>query len=790
MLHRQILILLITVFSTNSSMAQLNISDVNTTNNIFLKSLIIKQTDSGTYFIQKISGTCRNILQNSNFIPAPLASVTTEVIKIAQPLHKVKLLTIHGNISYDFFYRSKIDTPINQDNFQQNTERVSLDILVKEKYPLKVAFTARQSNSPFFRNFIDANFNFDRFTYNKNIKQQLLDKLKAQMPVYKYPDLYSMEAKIKKQLDEYTVKKSWLEDPFTLQKIVEEREKVYYKRLKEKEDSLQQVLQKNYATSATGLDKVQAFGDSVGGNKQRLLNKKDTLIASLKSKADSVIYPFAKLYENKKHELDSLTKKIDDNRKKADSIKHTVQKDIASIQQKIYRATNEKELRRIASENGLVMSSKDKLEKRLSAIKTLGVGRSMVNYTELTAQNITVTGVNVAYNPSVYVAFAAGKIDYRFREFYNKNAQKNNQYLVMGRLGFGDIEKRAIIFSLFEGRKNTSQFSLSDSVKNYVNIMGYSVETIYKKDEYTSVSAEFAKSTKPITGSLQTNKQSGALLAFNDESNMGINIKAQTRIPETNTKLSGFFRKTGENFQSFSLFSYNTDQTAWLARVDQAFMKNKITLTGMLRRNDFTNPFVEKTYKTSTTFKSILLNVRFPKYPSLSVGYYPGTQLYSIDKETIRESAYYILNGTATYNYRYKNIGMNSSIIYNKYTNQATDSGFVAYKGVNYYASQTAFFRKLQLQAGGSYTKQPELEYHTLESSADYALNNWLKIGAGLKYNDISGGDNYWGERAQLSADCKQFGNIQFQYEKSYLPTIYQSLYPVEIGRISWYKYF
>lgn len=754
------------------------------------RNIIFHQKDSGILINIYKRISCKSYAFTSDFIPAPPANVTVELVKKIEALPKTKALIIHGNISYDFFYRSKIDTPINQDNFQQHTERVSLDILVKEKYPLKVAFTARQSNSPFFRNFIDANFNFDGFTYNKNIKQQLLDKLKAQMPVYKYPDLSSMEAKIKKQLDEYNVKKSWLEDPFTLQKIVEERERVYYKKLKEKEDSIQQALQKNYATNTTVLDKVQTIGDSIGANKQRLLHKKDTLIASLKNKADTVLYPFAKLYETKKQELDSLTKKIDNTRKKADSLKNTVQKDIARIQQKIYRATNEKELRRIASENGIAMSSKDKLEKRLSAIKTLGIGRSMINYTELTAQNITITGVNVAYNPSVYVAFAAGKVDYRFREFYNRNAQKNNQYLVMGRLGFGDIEKRAIIFSLFEGRKNTSQFSLSDSVKNYVNIMGYSVETIYKKDEYTSVSAEFAKSTKPITGSLQANKQSSALLAFNDESNMGINIKAQTRIAETNTKLSGFFRKTGENFQSFSLFSYNTDQTAWLARVDQSFIKNKITLTGMLRRNDFTNPFVQKTYKTSTTFKSILLNVRFSKYPSVSIGYYPGTQLYSVDKETIRESAYYILNGTATYNYHYKNIGMNSSIVFNKYTSQASDSGFVAYKGVNYYASQTVFFKKLQLQAGGSYTMQPELEYHTLESSIDYPLNNWFKIGLGLKYNDIIGGANYWGQRAQLSADVKQFGNLQFQYEKSYLPTIYQSLYPVEIGRISWYKYF
>ena len=210
----------------------------------------------------------------------------------------------------------------------------------------------------------------------------------------------------------------------------------------------------------------------------------------------------------------------------------------------------------------------------------------------------------------------------------------------------------------------------------------------------------------------------------------------------------------------------------------------------MLRRNDFTNPFTDKTYKTSTIFKSVLLNIRFPKYPSVSVGYYPGTQLYLINKEKIRESAYYILNGSVVYSYIIKGLSMNSAFVYNRYTNEATDSGFIAYKGVNYYASQTFLLRKLQLQGGYAYSKQPQLQFYTIETSADYALQNWLSIGVGAKYNNICGGNNYWGERMLLSVGLKQFGTVQLQYEKSYLPTINQTLYPVEIGRVSYYKNF
>ncbi len=776
-------------------------------NNIYstFHNTTFKQTDSGIIINTYSRISCKAYTYLSQFIPSP-----TEAVKFVEhkPLEQVaiqkpKLITIHGNVSYDYFYRSKIDTPVNQENFQQHTERVYLDIMVKEKYPLKVNFVSRQSNSPYFRNFIDVNFNFDRYTYNRNIKQQILDKLKAQVPQYKYPDLAKAEAELKKYKDEYSRTKSWLENPATLQKIIEERERAYYQKIKSEGDSINaianqhtildsinKIKDKGLALENKAKEKEYKIADSLHSIKTGIINKKDSLVSKAKSKIDSIVEPYATLYEKKKAELGSLEKRIAIFKSKTDSIRNTVQKDIAGIKQKIYKATSEKELRKLAKDNGIDVDKRSKLEKQLAAIKTLSIGRSVLNYTELTAQNITVTGVNIEYNPSYYVAFAAGKIDYRFRDFFNKGTQHNNQYVAIGRLGIGDKEHKALIFSYFTGRKSNSNYGFSDSIQNTVTLMGYSVEAIYKKDENTSLSAEFAKSTKPITGNLQTNKQTGSLVRFNDQSNMGINIKAQTIIPQTNTKLSGFFRKTGENFQSFSLFSYNTDQTAWLARADQSFLKNKITFTGMLRRNDFSNPFTDKTYKTSTIFKSILVNVRFPKYPSISVGYYPSTQLYVIDKERISESAYYILNGSIVYSYFFKGIAMNSSVVYNKYTSEATDSGFVAYNGINYYASQSVFLKKVQLQGGYAYTKQPILEYYTLETSGDYAIRNWMKLGIGIKYNNVSGGKDYLGKSIQLRTDFKQFGGIQLQYEKSYLPSINQTLYPVEIGRLSYYKNF
>jgi hypothetical protein len=133
---------------------------------------------------------------------------------------------------------------------------------------------------------------------------------------------------------------------------------------------------------------------------------------------------------------------------------------------------------------------------------------------------------------------------------------------------------------------------------------------------------------------------------------------------------------------------------------------------------------------------------------------------------------------------------MASSVIYNNYTTKGTDSGFINYSGKNYMLSQSLYFRKLQLQGNLMYTDQQELLFYTMEANADYALKSFLRLGAGVKYNKIITGNSYWGGTGQLMLNIKGMGSLQLQYDKSFLPTIQQTLFPVEIGRLTWFKNF
>ncbi|THU30777.1 hypothetical protein FAM09_29700 [Niastella caeni] len=708
----------------------------------------------------------------TRYITPPLESTTAlkeekAVVSNVVPSQKRKpFLSVHGNVQYSFLHQSYVDTPFSQRNFEQHTLQTSLQIVVKDRYPLRVNLSNRISNSPWFSNFFDVNMRFDQAAFSRNGKQRLLDKISAKQ--FQQPDLTLLTASLQQELDKYNRLKSWLASGDVLQHIVEERERQYYK----------------------NREADNQPGASFHLPEKRWPNKKGIALELPAEKSISVDSSYTKYISRKKTELDSLQQKIHSLQHKADSLNKQLNHKLVALKQKIYATTNPAKLRAIERENGLDSQRQKGFDNFLSHVKSIGIGRSVINYSELTASNVSLTGLNLEYNDGFYGALAIGKIDYGFRDFMGRNTRQKGQNFLMGRVGIGDIERKAIILSAFTGRKYNYGSVFADTVSDYIHVTGYALEAILKKDENTGISAEVAKTTIPVSGSYQNNQAMKSLFQFSDNANLGISIKGQTAIQRTGTRLSGLYRKTGEYFQSFSLFTYNTNQTAWSVKMEQPFWRNRINLIAMLRQNDFINPFSEKTFRTSTVFKSLQAQVRIPKWPVVSAGYYPGSQLYIINKERIRENVYYILNGSVVHNYTLGGVRMLSSLMYNRYSNKGTDSGFIAYNGISYMAAHTVLFPQFQVQGAWTYTSQEQMQFYTLDVNGEYSLLSWARIAAGVKYNKIAGGQTYRGGCAGVEVTLKKLGALQLQYEKSYLPTIWQTLYPVEVGRLSWFKNF
>ena len=755
-----------------------------------------------TFNLFPFKSTCKQIRQNpwyfglsdtitnNKYVRKPIAP-NTEALDVVK---SSKLITVHGSVYYEYFFRSKTDTPFAQSNLQQHTERISLQVAIRNQYPFQITFNSRQSNSPYYRNFIDPTLKFDIRKYQLEVKNQIKEKIKTQLPGYE--ELKLKELALNEEIKRLDALESWQKNTGYLQKIIEEKETNHFQKWRISErirkDSLERIWRNEDASSNPQVDSILALKGNIDSLSSitKILSDVNQRSLDLKSNIDVKIDSIGTYAANYKAKIDSQRVKVKSMQLQVDSLSKKYLQTANALKDQFSGTVNRAQLKKFKEKYGITYDSLSKLQTALASIEKLEIGRTVVSYTDLTISNLVVTGVNVVYNPGLYFAFTAGKIDYRFRDFFNRSIGKNNQYVVMGRMGLGNPQAKAIIFSVFKGRKNQSEFNIPDSVSNSINVIGYSVEAILRKNAYTTISAEFAKSTKPFLGSIANEKLLDPLLRMRDQSNTGLSLKAQTRIAATDTRLSGFYRSTGEHFNCFSLFNYQTAQTAWQVRADQSFWKKRVSLIGMIRRNDFVNPFLTEAYQSTTIFGSATATIRAPKWPILSVGYYPGTQLYFVNRETLRENVYYVLNSSIIYSYWVKNIGMNTTIIYNCFTNQATDSGFIASKGKNYYLSQSLFLPKLQLQGGYNYNLQEDFLINTWEAMADFSPSNWFKIGWGGKYNKVTGGNSYLGQRAQLSIDVKKIGSIQFQYEKSYLPSTGKELYPIESGRIIYYKQF
>jgi hypothetical protein len=110
-----------------------------------------------------------------------------------QPLSKVlkpkkeaparsPLITVHGNIQYEFDYWSTIDTPYAEKNVNQQTLSTYLDVNYRNEYPFRVFFTTRWNNSSFFKNFTDLNFLYNAADFNNRVRRQVK---KARQPIQK-----------------------------------------------------------------------------------------------------------------------------------------------------------------------------------------------------------------------------------------------------------------------------------------------------------------------------------------------------------------------------------------------------------------------------------------------------------------------------------------------------------------------------------------------------------------------------------------------------------------------------
>lgn len=753
----------------------------------------------GCLILYKMAGPCKNQQFICGKFTKQVATLPARGISQEQPPKPgIPFLTVHGSIMYDGFYQSNIDTPFLEKNIYQHSISTALEVTIKDGYPLRVYFTTRFSNTSLLRNFTDANFLFNQQDFKSRLTSRVIQWEKQQLPLNDSINRLEGILNYYKQL--LNDLNQWLSKASTTQSLLEEKERRW--------------LTKQSANF--NLDSVRNIQDipSIAAKKQRLRTEdisrlwktswRNSRVASEDSTGqpkgsaglDSARLNFSDVYERHKRQADSLRHAVDSLQRKVFAYKNKITRQVDSLARITNQAANPKELGGTLKSRELPDSILPRGYRTLLALRSAGIGRNNVNFSELSVKNIAVNGLEAEYNPSAYLAVAAGTIDYRFRDYIIQQGTTQKQYVTAVRFGQGLRDGNHLFFTYFAGRKQVYNYgsdsgSNNGAAPNY-NLMGWSVEGRYQLNSYSYVVAEAAKSSMPFY-QRQQDKQGllSSAFNFNQRSNEAYSLNLVTAIPATATKINVLYKKLGANFQSFSLFTTSSAQTAWAVQVSQPFFKNTLVVNASVKKNDFTNPYINQAFYTNTIFKSLQVTFRKKKLPVLSAGYYPSSQLTKLGNNQYLENLFYTFVATGSHFYTYHSLTMSTLLSYTKFYNRAADSNFIFFNTDNLLISQRLLLKKATLQVDVSAAKNTAYTLYSLGGNLQLNVFKWLLIGGSVKYNrQAVFNQSQVGYGANTIVKLNRLGDIQFLVQKTYLPGPNRQLVENDIGRLTYYKTF
>jgi hypothetical protein len=662
---------------------------------------------------------------NSDSLKKKQLSPYSSLLKFSSPFFHIG----GGYVAYNYNYRSSTDTPYAEKNISQNTINASLNFSIEKYIPFIANAYIARSNSIFFRNITDIQVVFNSAAFHNQFAGSMKQMMASMTDSLKNSDLENAYKLKRKQLMDL---ENWLHNPFQLQRLVQANE-------------ILNVPQKSHDPS---------LPDSVNAKRT------DSLQALARN--------FIKTYKEQKGALDGLKHEQDSLESRYKMIKSLIER-----YKSLVNGGG-------SQNNGAMNGITDSLKKYgiqntgvppqyswLLGVRNFAIGKAPVNYTELTAKNISITGVNWEYSSRYYLAFCAGLIDYRFNDPVVNSSNKVSQYMYMARIGMGKVEDDHLILSFYGGKKQL--FTAADSAGPLASIpvTGISAETKIKINSNSFLIAEVAESFSPDYHFSPVKQSSG--FNFSDNTNKALSLKAYAYIPETGTHLEASYKYTGSNFQSFSFFQTNSTLKTWSVKADQYFWDRKLRITASVKTNDFVNPYIVQNYNSNTIFTSISASFRIRKFPSITIGYMPMSQLTAVGSEIV-ENKFETLTANLNHYYRIGSIRASSTVVLSKFYNGGSDTSFVFYNATNILVQQSFFFKDFTGSLNFSRSASARYDLNVVGEEVDFPFSKRGSMGVGIKLNSYNQTENKIGEVFNMNYQIGRMDYISITAERGYLP--------------------
>lgn len=653
-----------------------------------------------------------------------------------------------GYISYDMQYRSNIDTPFQEKNIMQHQVNGSVGVQLAERFPLRVNFFIRQSNSKLYRDIADVQLMADLPLLKKGMEQ----KFKKQLAIINGQQYDSL---LERSLQLNTLEKgrlsNWLQTPQFRQLYTDYKDYLY--------------------------QSVQRLNDSLQNRKDSSLQERLTAAQDFVARYDSVVAR----YQRFNRLTDSLEQAFNE-------MKRRIRKTEALLNGGWDQPENFKRVKdSVMKYTGQQLSTLQRRE-WMYHLKALSIGRAPVNYSELTSKNLTVNGINVEYNSWYYVAVTAGMVDYRFRDFIINRFNRLPQYMSLIRFGIGAINKNHFIVSYFNGRKQLYRSEAgSNGQSGVIPVQGYTVETRLAISRNAWLIGEAGESISPntrVNPYLRTKA-----FQWSDKTNKALSLVFAARLGKWQGNFEAKYKYLGANYQSFSSFQNNSTIKFWSVKYDQAFFKRQLKLNLSVRKNDFSNPFLTQTYQSNNIVKTAVLVFRKRHWPTLTFGYIPIVQTTILDG-LVTQYQYQSLTGSITHPYKLGQRRAVSSITVNRFYNRGVDTQFNYANSLAIVSSHEFYFSRFNSGFSIHHTRSERFRLTVMEQHLQFSPIKKMQVQLGVKISNLYQMETRTGYSFSTQLPISGQEYISIGFEQAYFMGVQNQLVRSGLGSIQLTKQF
>jgi hypothetical protein len=659
---------------------------------------------------------------------------------------------IHGDINYDYTFRSLTNNPLQETNIHRHTVRLNFN--VQGPVPFQGSLAISAGNSVYYPRLFNLSLNYNRQQWLNNLKNQYVKHLVNSLPGEKgLPFLADSMKGIENTIYQYQQIVQSPDYQFKVQKgkeiILNEALKMLNQRLNVR-DSLE--LKKdieNYLTS--GINKPATVKDIKPVQNEILNWVKQSLI---QLKQDRNI-------------LDSMVAKRKAMANKYKGLQQSINDTVRMVNQAFNQMTNSSELA------GQYMdSAQHKIAKVLNKFERINIGRSEVNYSRLSVFNWPITGINIATSSKHTFELAVGMANYRQRNFLlsEQNGRIPSQPTLAGRYLMIVKPQYTISYTAYWGSMllNYQGVSQPKQIPVYGNGLQLNVYPIKNQ----KIEFEFVKSNVNELRSLPGTgiKTSGELFNFGIRENEAIRFQYTGAFPAIKARADGEYTKSGSNFLSLGLYPGEAKRETYRANFQKHFWDKKLDVKLGLRKNSFTYPYIQQLTANNILYQG-LVTFRMAKLPVITVGYFPSSQLVAMPDSNLAEMNLQTIIASASYQLVKPKLThlflLTGSMLKTKVVDAAATAGVLNnFMSIQYFGMG----KKWKVESMMLYNRLK------LQSLVTYGLGGGLKQGKGweeavlIKYHVNNVGSSQVGYRILLRSKQFSFGQLMLEGERQMLP--------------------